>query len=53
VNRAQLAHVLRAACAITGDPAMRVVGSQSILGSFDEDDLPPAASASMELADPC
>ena len=44
-----MAHVLRAACAITGDPAMLVVGSQSVLGSFDEDDLPPAASSPMKV----
>lgn len=49
MNRLELAHVLRAACDVTGDPAVLVIGSQSILGSFDEDDLPLAATASIEV----
>lgn len=48
MNRQQLAHLLRAACAITHDEDVLVLGSQSILGSFDEDDLPPEATASQE-----
>jgi hypothetical protein len=48
MNRQQLAHILRAACEVTGDPDVVVVGSQSILGTYDEDDLPPAATMSME-----
>jgi hypothetical protein len=48
VNRQQLAHVLRAACAVADDPDVLVLGSQSILGSFDEDELPPEATASIE-----
>jgi hypothetical protein len=48
VNRQQLAHLLRSACAITDDEDVLVLGSQSILGSFDEDDLPPEATASQE-----
>jgi hypothetical protein len=57
MNRAQLAHVLRAACEIADDPDMLVIGSQSILASHDEDELPAAATASIEadiafLADP-
>jgi hypothetical protein len=35
VNRQQLAHLLRSACAITDDEDVLVLGSQSILGSFD------------------
>jgi len=49
VNRAQLAHVLRAAAAIVDDPNILVVGSQSLLATFDEDELPDAATASMEV----
>jgi hypothetical protein len=48
VNRQQLAHVLRAACTVASDPNVLVLGSQSILGSFDEDELPPEATASIE-----
>jgi hypothetical protein len=48
VNREQLAHVLRAACTVAHDPNVLVLGSQSILGSFDEDELPPEATASIE-----
>jgi hypothetical protein len=48
VNRAQLAHILRAA-AIVDDPNILVVGSQSVLATFDEDELPDAATASMEV----
>lgn len=48
MRRQDLAHLLRAACDIAGDHEVLVLGSQSILGAFDEDDLPPAATASME-----
>jgi hypothetical protein len=48
MDRAQLAHILRAACDVTGDPDVIVLGSQSILGTYDEDELPAAATASME-----
>lgn len=48
MNRQQLAHLLRAACQIANDPEVLVLGSQSILGTYDEDDLPAAATASME-----
>lgn len=48
MNRQQLAHILRAACRIVDTPEVLVLGSQSILGTFDEDDLPPEATASME-----
>lgn len=49
MNRQQLAHILRAACAVAGDPEVLVLGSQSILGSYDEDDLPLEATASLEV----
>jgi hypothetical protein len=48
VNRQQLAHLLRSACTVAGDEVVLVWGSQAILGSFDEDDLPPEATASQE-----
>ncbi|WP_062946869.1 DUF6036 family nucleotidyltransferase [Brachybacterium sp. sponge] len=48
MKRQELAHLLRAACNITGDREVLVIGSQAILGTFDEDDLPAAATASME-----
>jgi hypothetical protein len=48
MQREQLAHVLRAVCEVTGDPEVVVLGSQAILGYFDEDELPSLATMSME-----
>ena len=48
MKRSQLAHILRAACAVANDPHILVIGSQSILGSIGEDGLPSAATASIE-----
>ena len=48
MNREQLAHILRAACDVTKDPDILVIGSQSVLASYDEDQLPAVATASME-----
>lgn len=48
MTRAQLAHVLRAAAKIANDPSILVVGSQAILASFSEDELPEAACRSIE-----
>ena len=48
MNRIQLAHVLRAACNISEDKDVLVLGSQSILGTYDEDVLPYEATASIE-----
>lgn len=48
MNREQLAHVLRAAARIVDDPQIIVIGSQSILGTFDADDLPDRATLSIE-----
>jgi hypothetical protein len=39
---------LRAASTVAGDPGILVIGSQSVLGSFTERDLPFEATASME-----
>jgi hypothetical protein len=49
VNRQQLAHVLRAASQIPEDSDVVVIGSQAILGSFPEDQLPDEAVASIEV----
>jgi hypothetical protein len=48
MNRSELAHILRAACDVTRDPAILVLGSQAILASFDEDELPVEATRSIE-----
>lgn len=44
MKRQELAHILRAACDVAGDPDVLIIGSQSILGGFDGD-LPPARLA--------
>jgi hypothetical protein len=49
MRRDQLEHAVRAARQIIGQPAVVVVGSQAILGSFPEEDLPPEATMSMEI----
>jgi hypothetical protein len=49
VNREQLAHVLRAVSRVAEDRDVLVIGSQSILGSYSEDELPPEATGSMEV----
>lgn len=49
VNRAQLSHVLRAASRVADDPNIIVIGSQAILGSFSDADLPSEATRSMEV----
>lgn len=48
MTRDQLAHILRAACDIAHDPNLLVIGSQSILGSYHEDQLPDDATRSIE-----
>lgn len=48
MKRSELAHVLRAASVITSTTDILIVGSQSILGSYDEDDLPDEAVGSIE-----
>jgi hypothetical protein len=49
MTREQLAHVLRTVAKIVDDHDVLVIGSQSILGSYPEDDLPPEATGSMEV----
>jgi hypothetical protein len=49
VRREQLAHVLRAAATITKDNDILVIGSNAILATFDEDDLPEETTMSIEV----
>ena len=49
MRRNQLEHAIRTACQIIGKPAVIVVGSQSILGTFREDQLPAEATMSAEI----
>lgn len=48
MKKSELAHILRAACSIADDPHILVIGSQAILGSFSEDELPIDATLSIE-----
>ena len=48
MNREELAHILRAASKIADDSDVLVIGSQSILGSYSEGDLPEEAWMSRE-----
>ena len=49
MRRDQLEHAIRTACQIIGQPAVAVVGSQSILGTYREDQLPAEATMSVEV----
>ena len=49
MNREQLAHVLRAASQIARVSDVVVIGSQAILGSYDESQLPDEAIGSIEV----
>jgi hypothetical protein len=49
MRRDQLEHAIRTACQIIGHDAVVVVGSQSILGSFTEAELPAEATMSTEI----
>ena len=48
MKRSELAHILRSACKITGDPDILVIGSQSILGKYSHVALPDEAWMSVE-----
>jgi len=48
LTREELAHVLRAAATIAGDSEILVIGSQSILGSYSNEELPEEAWMSIE-----
>jgi hypothetical protein len=49
MRRDQLEHAIRAACQIIDRSEVIVVGSQSILGTYREDELPAAATMSIEV----
>lgn len=49
MRRDQLEHAIRAACQIIGRSEVIVLGSQSILGTFGEDELPIRATMSAEI----
>jgi hypothetical protein len=48
VKRSELAHILRSASLVAEDRHILVLGSQSILGSYSEEELPPDATLSIE-----
>jgi hypothetical protein len=49
MRREQLEHAIRTACQIVEAPEVIVVGSQAILGTYREDELPAAATMSLEV----
>lgn len=49
MRRDQLEHAIRTACQIIGHQAVIVVGSQAILGTYREDQLPTTATMSIEV----
>lgn len=49
MRREQLEHAIRTACQIIGHAEVIVVGSQSILATYSEAQLPPAATMSIEV----
>lgn len=49
MRRDQLEHAIRAVCQIIQSSDVIVVGSQSILGTYDESELPAAATMSLEV----
>ncbi|GAA3552630.1 DUF6036 family nucleotidyltransferase [Nocardioides daeguensis] len=49
MRRDQLEHAIRTACQIIEQPEIIIVGSQAILGTYDESQLPPAATMSIEV----
>jgi len=49
MRRDQLEHAIRTACQIIERPEVIAVGSQAILGSFREDELPADATMSVEV----
>ncbi|MGJ6127146.1 DUF6036 family nucleotidyltransferase [Mycolicibacterium sp. Y3] len=49
MNRQELAHILRASCAIAKDTEILVLGSQAILGAYDDSELPESVILSREV----
>lgn len=48
MRRDDLAHIIRAATRVANDGRILIVGSQAILATFDEHELPPEATVSVE-----
>lgn len=48
MRRQELAHLLRAAGAVARDKEVLVLGSQAILGTYDDDELPEVVTLSRE-----
>ena len=48
MNRSQLEHIIRAACSITGEDNIVIIGSQAILASFPNTTLPEILTQSIE-----
>ena len=49
MRRDRLEHAIRTACQIIQKPEVILVGSQAILGTYDESQLPAAATMSIEV----
>lgn len=49
MRRDQLEHAIRTACQIIDVPEIIIVGSQAILGTYGEEELPAAATMSVEV----
>jgi hypothetical protein len=49
VSRNQLNHAIRTACQLTGQDGVIIIGSQSILASFDVEELPSVTTGSREV----
>ena len=49
MRRDQLEHAIRAACQIARQLEVIIVGSQAILGTYPEDELPRLATRSLEI----
>ena len=49
MRRSQLEHAICTACQVMELPSVIVVGSQAILGSYREEELPEAATMSLEV----
>ena len=48
MKRSELEHIIRATGSILGEDTVIIVGSQAILASRPEEELPPAAMRSLE-----
>lgn len=49
MRRSELEHAIRTACQIIGHTEVIIVGSQAILATYDEDQLPAATTRSAEV----